>query len=221
MESKNPNPKFILFSSRFFANAHQHICKSQRNSQRLFCKRADFFQPQIVKITLMILILFIILNKILTLNTKKMKANPPPMKSGLKITKLTFLFLTILLINNCKDRNEETKPDCGCDSNVTQTIPESANLLGTIYYKIQLDPNDSYYNNKFWITYTEQNCGNCIHHMVVCNDSLLPQEIINLKNTGGSLTVKFAGNLKNICEKINAPADYTYENITLTPIQTQ
>lgn len=150
-----------------------------------------------------------------------MKTKPPQTRGVFKVAKLFLLFLTVILTNNCKDRNEETKSDCGCDSNVTNTILESENLVGTIYYKTQLDPQDNYYNNKFWIFYAEENCGNCIHYMIVCNENLLPQEITNLKTTGGSLSVKFAGDLKEVCQKIFAPADYTYENITLTQIQTQ
>ncbi|MBP9970517.1 MAG: hypothetical protein KBE94_04460 [Paludibacteraceae bacterium] len=131
-------------------------------------------------------------------------------------------FSIMLVLNNCKNREEEPKtPDCGCNSKVLNTIPESANLIGLIKYKMQLDPNDNYYNNKFWITYTEQNCGNCVHHMIVCNESILPQQVLNLKNSGGNISVKFSGQLKEICEKKFDLADITYENITLTKIQVQ
>ena len=131
-------------------------------------------------------------------------------------------FSIMLVLNNCKNREEEPKTlDCGCNSKVLNTIPESANLIGLIKYKMQLDPNDNYYNNKFWITYTEQNCGNCVHHMIVCNESILPQQVLNLKNSGGNISVKFSGQLKEICEKKFDLADITYENITLTKIQVQ
>ena len=131
-------------------------------------------------------------------------------------------FSIMLVLNNCKNREEEPKtPDCGCNSKVLNTIPESANLIGLIKYNMQLDPNDNYYNNKFWITYTEQNCGNCVHHMIVCNESILPQQVLNLKNSGGNISVKFSGQLKEICEKKFDLADITYENITLTKIQVQ
>ena len=55
--------------------------------------------------------------------------------------------------------------------------------------------------------------------MIVCNENILPQEILKLKNSSKTISVKFSGDLKEICEKIFAPADYTYENITLTTIQ--
>ena len=150
-----------------------------------------------------------------------MKANPPPTKQVSKFINLFLLIFSILLITNCKDRNEDVKSDCGCNSNVTHSIPESANLVGNIFYKTQLNPQDNYYNNTFWVSYTEPNCINCVHNMIICNEDLLSQEIINLKNTGESLSVKFAGDLKTICQKTFAPADYTYENITLTKIQKQ
>ena len=50
---------------------------------------------------------------------------------------LTFLF------NGC---NNEDIPTCGCDSEIQTTIPESANLIGQISYKTQIDPLDDYYN---------------------------------------------------------------------------
>lgn len=136
-----------------------------------------------------------------------------------------FLFLSLICIGflSCKDNRDdpEPEPNCGCNSEIEATIPKSANLIGSIRYKIQLAPNDNYYNNKFWITYTEPNCINCVHSMIVCNENILPQEILNIKNTGETLSVKFAGDLKTICEKIFAPGDYTYQNITLTNIEKQ
>lgn len=138
-----------------------------------------------------------------------MKTKASPAKQIKKVITIIFFLLIALTSNHCKDNTEEPTPDCGCESAILNTIPESTNLVGVITYKIKLDTQDNYYNNKFWITYAEQNCGNCVHHMVVCNEDLLPQEVINLKNTGGSLSVKFSGQLKNICEKIFSPADYT------------
>jgi len=131
-----------------------------------------------------------------------------------------FLLFVFFILTNCKNNDEDLQIEkCGCNSVVTKKIPESANLIGEIKFKTQLDPNDTYYNNKFWITYVEANCVNCVHHMIVCNENILPQEILKLKNSSKTISVKFSGDLKEICEKIFAPADYTYENITLTTIQ--
>jgi len=57
--------------------------------------------------------------------------------------------------------------------------------------------------------------------MTVCNETILPQKLLDLKQTNQSLQVKFAGDLKPFCEKVFAPGDYTYENIRLTKIIVQ
>ena len=121
-----------------------------------------------------------------------MKSKLSPKDAIFNIFKLTSFLLMTIVVVNCKNRNDEN-PNCGCNSEVTHSIPESANLVGSIYFKTQLDPKDNYYNNKFWIIYTEPNCVNCIHHMIVCNENILPADIIHLKNTGGTISVKFLG----------------------------
>lgn len=143
-----------------------------------------------------------------------------PTPTRLTIRFFCYLFIATFLVTSCqKDRDEI--PDCGCDSTIRTTIPESANLIGQISYKKQLDPNDNYYNNKFWIGYGEQNCINCSHKMIVCNEGILNQQILNLKSNGQTLNVKFSGHLKEICEKTFDVADVTYENIVLTKIEVQ
>ncbi|RTY83160.1 hypothetical protein EKL99_06195 [Flavobacterium sp. ZB4P23] len=132
---------------------------------------------------------------------------------------LLFLFATLFTISSCS--KDDKTPDCGCDSEIRTTIPESANLIGKISYKKQLDQNDNYYNDKFWIGYTEQNCVNCVHKMIVCNEEILNQQILNLKSNGQTLNIKFSGHLKEICEKTFDVADVTYENIVLTKIEVQ
>lgn len=122
-------------------------------------------------------------------------------------------------MNSCKD--EDTPPSCGCESETRTTIPESANLIGRIAYKTQIDPLDNYYNNTFWIGYTEQNCSNCIHKMIVCNEDILGNEFEDIIESGENVEVKFSGHLKVICEKKFDLADFTYERITLTSIERQ
>ncbi|MEH6659621.1 hypothetical protein [Leeuwenhoekiella marinoflava] len=123
-----------------------------------------------------------------------------------------------LLINSCK--GDDIPTNCGCDSETITTILESANLVGEMYYKTQSnDPMDTYYNNQFWIVYTEENCVNCVHSLIVCNEEIMTNQFENIKQTGEVVDVKFSGLLKEICEKTFAPADYTYERITLTSIE--
>ncbi|PRZ24053.1 hypothetical protein [Flavobacterium granuli] len=138
----------------------------------------------------------------------------------LTIRFFSYFLITSFLVLSCQKDQDEI-PDCGCDSTIRTTIPESANLIGKIAYKKQLDPNDNYYNNKFWIAYTEQNCSNCVHKMIVCNEGILNQQILNLKSNGQTLNIKFSGHLKEICEKTFDIADVTYENIILTKIIVQ
>lgn len=129
-----------------------------------------------------------------------------------------FLIISTGLIS-CRD--EPQPVDCGCSSIARTTIPESANLIGQISYKYQSDPNDNFYNDTFWISYTEPNCSNCVHTMIVCNESFLPEELTMLSTTLEMKQVIFAGELKETCEKIFSPADYTYERIILTKIELQ
>lgn len=141
-------------------------------------------------------------------------------RTKVALTVLCYLGLTVF-INSCKDKDDDTPPNCGCESETRTTIPESANLIGTIGYKTQIHPLDNYYNNTFWIGYTEQNCSNCMHKMIVCNEDILGNEFDDIIESGESVEVKFSGHLKIICEKKFDLADITYERITLTSIERQ
>lgn len=118
----------------------------------------------------------------------------------------------------CKER-EEKKPDCGCDSEIIATIPEAQNITGKISYNVPTDPNDHFYVNKFWIT--TKSSGALLSVGIVCNESILPPEILQLKKTGGSLTVKYSGYSKKLCEGIVGPSTYSYDHIVLTKIELQ
>lgn len=123
-------------------------------------------------------------------------------------------------MNSCKD--DDTPPNCGCESEARTTIPESANLVGRLAFKSN-NSIDSYYKNHYWITYIEQNCSNCVHHMIICNDEILGLEFDDVTSLpqGEFVEVKFSGLLKEICEKRFDLADITYERITLTSIERQ
>ncbi|TVZ28761.1 hypothetical protein JM83_3912 [Gillisia sp. Hel_I_86] len=145
------------------------------------------------------------------------------MKNLLNSMKVAFTIISCLVITlfftGCKD-DDIPPPDCGCESETRTIIPESTNLIGQIAYKTQIDSQDDYYNNTFWIGYTEQNCSNCIHHMIVCNEDLLGSEFDDIIVSGEVVEVKFSGNLKRICElPVAFPADETFEYITLTSIE--
>ena len=156
------------------------------------------------------------------------------LKQNAKKVKLLFYFLLIFFAtSNCRSKDNEEEPlYCGCNSLVINTIPESANLVGKLFYKND-NIGNNYYNHKYWIVYVEPNCINCVHSMIICNKDILKNinnipslnpvsDIISSMNeVNGGLDVKFSGQLKKICNPINRPADYTYENITLTKIQIQ
>ena len=142
---------------------------------------------------------------------------PPEIHFKKKILPIVILLFIISLfsIYSCK---KNSPPDCGCDAPTSITIPESDNIIGTIEYNKYY--NDVNYKNKFTIIYIGKNCINCVHTMFICNEGILPQQVLDLKFNHQSLQVKFAGDLKPNCEKITAPGDYTYENIYLTKIIT-
>lgn len=44
-----------------------------------------------------------------------------------KLTICYLTFVTLLILSGCS--KDEKTPDCGCESPITETIPESANLI--------------------------------------------------------------------------------------------
>ena len=132
---------------------------------------------------------------------------------------MRIMIITLLLIlTSCSN---DALPNCGCDSQILSTIPESDSLIGQMFYKKELE-NDSYYINHFWIQYAEPNCGNCVHSMIICNNAILGNEFDDLKTkpAGETINVSFSGDLKSICKLPNAwLADETFRRIELASIQ--
>lgn len=123
-----------------------------------------------------------------------------------------------LIVFSCQDDNE-SEENCGCDGVNVYTIPIDNNLVATIGYKTQLVLGDDYYNDKYWIGYTESDCINCIHTYIVCNDEFISSEIKSELSSGGQIEVKFAGYVKEVCEKKFDTADHSYNRIVLTKIE--
>lgn len=107
---------------------------------------------------------------------------------------------------------------CGCNSPVRDSLSEANLSIGTIRYKHQDDPLDTYYNNRFWINYVLPGCDECVYRMIVCNDSALG-DFDNLRQTTGSDSVRFAGQIRYICIEPIHIADYVYAHISLTKIE--
>ena len=137
-----------------------------------------------------------------------------------RIFHLLVIFFSLIALSGSSCKKSNNQPDCGCDAPTKATIPETQSLVGTIKYNKYYNGSDNF-KSKFTIVYIESNCSNCVHTMVICNETILPQRVLDLKFNNQSLQVKFAGNLKTFCEKIIAPGDYTYENIFLTKIEVQ
>ena len=123
-----------------------------------------------------------------------------------------------ILFSGCKKDDDNPPPDCGCYSETNFTIPESNDLVAEMHFKSQ---DGTYYNNLYWIVYTEEDCSNCASSMIVCNEDFLNNAFEDIKDSGETVEVKFSGNLKSICDKRNNPAGYTLNRIILTSIERQ
>lgn len=150
------------------------------------------------------------------------------------LTVFCYLGLT-LLINSCKD--DDTPPDCGCDSETLGTVPSDnfpevpieEQTSGLLFYKTSENIDefydfyvDGYYDNRFWIFQGVENCYNCQRHFIICNESLLGVEYNYLRTSNDSIKIRFTGNRKRLCEgPIILPADILYSEIQLTSIEQQ
>ncbi|MGB8705514.1 MAG: hypothetical protein WCD31_10835 [Gillisia sp.] len=157
-------------------------------------------------------------------------------KEFLNRIKLSFKIICysgiVIFFGSCNNDDVSTTPDCGCESETLVTNPETANLSGKLFYKNDSSGNN-FNNKKYWIVYIEDNCANCIHSLIVCNENILDSipnipTFTNINDIIGSanelnkaIDIKFSGELKTICNPIFAPADYTYNNITLISIEQQ
>lgn len=131
--------------------------------------------------------------------------------------KIILLITIFTLFVACK--KETNKDDCGCNGVEQYAIPKSEPLNGSVSYKIQLDTLDDFYNNKFWLGNTEQNCSNCIHVYILCNEDFLSDTLKSKLMSGEVVQVQFSGQITKTCQKTFAPADYTYNRIILTKIE--
>jgi len=134
----------------------------------------------------------------------------------------TLLMISLTLVLNSCDKDDDSPKDCGCNSETIEeiTVLEEDNLVATISYKIQLDTGDTHYNDKFWIGVSFENCPTCIDVMIVCNENFLNGEFDYLKtNTDEFAQIHFSGNIKKICNRPPNVADYSYYRIVLTSIE--
>jgi hypothetical protein len=91
------------------------------------------------------------------------------MKIILPLSAIIILTVISITVSGC----HKPKPDCGCDSKTIKMIPDSASITGRIGYKKQIDPNDNFYNNKFWLIYTDTTfCSVCRTSFILCNEDI-------------------------------------------------
>ena len=146
------------------------------------------------------------------------------MKKLMNLKLIAITFIVLVGLTGCK--TNDVVADCGCDlPNEESQFVE--NIEGTASFAhldeiIAIDPGTTpEYRpfNKYWIT--KINNSNYMNSMnwVICNDNVLPQEIINLRETMGKLNVRFSGYVKTMCD---FPSKYGYNtlyNIYITKIE--
>lgn len=142
------------------------------------------------------------------------------MRKPLSRSLFILLSVSLLFISSCNKEN--VKQDCGGDSEVIDTIPVSADLAGELTYKRQSDPDDDLYNEKYWIFIvpTDSSSSWWVNDLIVCNEEAL-SDFSYIKETGGSVNIKFSGYVKKICEQQISPPEYSYRHIVITGIETQ
>jgi|SaaInl1SG_22_DNA_1037389.scaffolds.fasta_scaffold01915_6 hypothetical protein len=103
--------------------------------------------------------------------------------------KTTLIFLMTLLLTTVgctKDEHKDKQQhDCGCESEALSTV----STVGEIYFKTQVEPDDDYYNDNFWII--EKIPGSIENHYVVCNEEITKNEFDELKSSGNKIKVNF------------------------------
>ncbi len=135
-------------------------------------------------------------------------------KNLLRINSYFIFIVFFFSMVSCK----KDEPDCGCDSQTVFTINESDEQIGYLYKYID-DDNENVPPHNYDIYFSDTSCINCLHTFIICNDVLLNS--LDIIPTYPGIEVKFAGEVKKLCKQITAPADYTYNYITLTNIEIQ
>ena len=130
---------------------------------------------------------------------------------------LIYCFGITLFFNSCKNDDDDSS-DCGCNSSITFTILESDEQIGFLYKNVN-NSNENIPSHNYGIYFSEPNCTNCVHTFFVCNDDFL-NGLGEVPDYPG-IEVQFSGQAKKVCQGIWAPADYTYNYLTLTSIEIQ
>lgn len=123
-----------------------------------------------------------------------------------------FLFISFVFLQSCS--TDENSPDCGCDSPSISTISKDAPVTGKITYKRQMHPDDTFYNERFWIGFNEG-----ATKLIICNEDFLKGSFDNLKESDNQINVQFSGEIKELCNKKNDIANFVFKHLTITSIK--
>jgi hypothetical protein len=126
------------------------------------------------------------------------------------------LYNGLLLLFSC-DKGD-VKKDCGCNGEITFTIQEPDELVGSLYKNTSM-PSDNIPDYNYGIWFDEVTCGNCKHYFFICNDSFLTD--LGEIPTYPGIEVRFSGDAKGLCKTPISPADYTYNYLLLKKIEVQ
>ncbi|WP_034892622.1 hypothetical protein [Gillisia sp. Hel_I_29] len=91
-------------------------------------------------------------------------------------------------------------------------------IQGRIAYKYQINPDDNFYNETFWINIENGNCESCTTTYIICNEEFLGENFLELKNSLEVKNVEFSGDIKELCKKNNDITERNYNLMTLTSI---
>lgn len=124
------------------------------------------------------------------------------------------IFLLFTLSASCKEDTQEEQ-DCGCESPIVSSIEESQQQEGYLYRITDTSDEATYPEIEFTVYNTD--CINCKHTYLICNPEVLShfEQVPAYPGT----KVKFSGHVRKVCTRPTAPADYTYNKITLTSIE--
>ncbi len=127
-----------------------------------------------------------------------------------------FFLLPIIVVPFLNCCNEDDAPDCGCKGSVGFTIEDSDEQTGYLYENAD-NTGNNVPDYSFAVWFDEQNCSNCVHKFLICNDEFL-SDFGNIPAYPG-IEIKFSGHAKKLCVEPFKPADYTYNHLTLTKIE--
>ena len=124
------------------------------------------------------------------------------------------LIVTAILFSACGSKYQD---ECGCNGIIYDTIHWSDQLVVDLYYKVQLDTFDKYYNNMYWLFYVPSE-GFTVHY-IICNEGILPRKLKERVKSGETVKVQVAGYVTQPCETPIDIPERIYDLIILTKIK--